>query len=52
MTATAARDQWMRDRGGTRGRDKTGTEHAGLWGVSWPNIGRDYVKSQFFENAA
>jgi len=32
--STAVRGQWIRGRGGTRGRDKIGTGQAGLWGVS------------------
>ena len=35
--STAARGRQVRERGGARGRDKTGTGQAGLWGVSWPN---------------
>ena len=35
--STAARDQWVCERGGARGRDKTRTGHAGLGDVSWPN---------------
>ena len=34
---TATRGRQVRERGGVRGRAKTGTGQARLWGGSWPN---------------